>query len=192
MKVRFLRICSAIFLSSMLASVVSAAPYNQYQDPIKERCIAAYVWLYGEALAGNEVARRNLKVLERIYGPALSDLSKRAATEWQGQLIDHHLSLKYGAEGFSSEVVIAGADIGKVMEEWGYYPSRSTMRVVLEKWVEKRGVVSPTVKYSLTSFGLTQQPVTYLVSAWTLGSSEKDEPLVRGAGTSARIAGRYP
>ena len=82
--------------------------------------------------------------------------------------------------------------MGKVMEEWDYYPSRSTMRVVLEKWVEKRGVVSPTVKYSLTSFGLTQQPVTYLVSAWTLGSSEKDEPLVRGAGTSARIAGRYP
>ena len=83
MKIRFPKIGAVIFMSSMLVSAVSAAPYNQYQDPIKEQRIAAYTWLYGEALGGNEIAKRNLKVLERIYGPALTDLSKLAAREWQ-------------------------------------------------------------------------------------------------------------
>ena len=184
MKLRFLSIGTVIFWSSILASVVLAAPYNQYQDPIKERRIAAYTWLYGEAVAGNQIAGRNLKLLERIYGPALADLSKRAATEWQGQLIDRYLGLKYGPESFSSKVVIAGTDIEKVMEKWGYRSSRNTIRVVLEKWMEKSSVVSPATEYSRTSFGLMQRPVTHLVSAWTLEYSETAEPLVPDAGIS--------
>jgi len=72
----------------------------------------------------------------------------------------------------TSEVVTAGADI--------------------EEWMEKSGVVSPTVEYSITSFGLTHPPMIHLVSAWVLGNSEKAEPLVRGTGTIARTAVGYP
>ena len=172
MKIRFSKIAAAIFFSSMLVSVVSAAPYNQYQDPIKEQRIAAYTWLYGEALGGNEIAERNLKVLERIYGPALTDLSKRAAAEWQGQLIDRYLGLKYASGSFSSKLVIAGTEIEKVMEKWGYRSSGNTIRVVLEKWMEKSKVVSLATEYSRASFGLMQGPVTHLVSAWALGNRE--------------------
>ena len=210
MKIRFPKIGAVIFLSSMLVSVVSAAPYNQYQDPIKEQRIAAYTWLYGEALGGNEIAKRNLKVLERIYGPALTDLSIRPdfrpvargqgghmrgspgsvdsgnasiiprAKEYVSGLYDLAKNLTgniptspvTGPEGSSSKVVTAGADI--------------------EEWMEKSGVVSPTVEYSITSFGLTHPPMIHLVSAWVLGNSEKAEPLVRGTGTIARIAVGYP
>lgn len=77
-----------------------------------------------------------------------------------------------GPEGSSSKVVTAGADI--------------------EEWMEKSGVVSPTVEYSITSFGLTHPPMIHLVSAWVLGTSEKAEPLVRGTGRIARIAVGYP
>ena len=260
MKIRFLIIASVIFLSSMLVSVASAAPYNQYQDPIKEQRIAAYTWLYGEALGGNKIAKRNLKVLEQIYGPTLTDLSKRAAREWQRKLIVGYLNVKYGPEGAYSELstvpaiydplgdelrpdfrpvareqggdmrgspasasASASADsdsgnaslisrakeyvsglYGQAKNLTGYVltlpvtgPESSSSKVVtaaadIEKWMEKSGVVSPTVEYSITSFGLTQQPMTQLVSAWALGNSEKAEPLVRGPGTSARIAGRYP
>ena len=159
MKIRFPKIGAVIFLSSMLVSVVSAAPYNQYQDPIKEQRIAAYTWLYGEALGGNEIAKRNLKVLERIYGPALTDLSKRAAREWQSKFIvaknltgNILTSPVTGLESSSSKVVTGGADI--------------------EEWMEKSGVVSPAVEYSIASFGLTHPPMTHLVSAWALGSRE--------------------
>ena len=210
MKIRFPKIGAVIFLSSMLVSVVSAAPYNQYQDPIKEQRIAAYTWLYGEALGGNEIAKRNLKVLERIYGPALTDLSIRPdfrpvarghgghmrgspasvdsgnasiiprAKEYVSGLYDLAKNLTgniptspvTGPEGSSSKVVTAGADI--------------------EEWMEKSGVVSPTVEYSITSFGLTPPPMIHLVSAWVLGNSEKAEPLVRGTGTIARTAVGYP
>ena len=193
MKIRFLIISTAIFWLSLLVSVVSAAPpHHQYQDPIKERRIAAYTWLYGEAVAGNQIARRNLKLLERIYGPALTDLSKHAVTEWKGQLIDRHLSLKYGAESLSSESVVAGMDVEKIMEQWGYYPSKKTIRVVLEKLMGKRSVVATAGEYSRASFGLMQWPATHLVGTWTLGDSEMVEPLVLGTGTSARIARRYP
>ena len=210
MKIRFPKIGAVIFLSSMLVSVVSAGPYNQYQDPIKEQRIAAYTWLYGEALGGNEIAKRNLKVLERIYGPALTDLSIRPdfrpvargkgghmrgspasvdsgnasiiprAKEYVSGLYDLAKNLTgniptspvTGPEGSSSKVVTAGADI--------------------EEWMEKSGVVSPTVEYSITSLGLTHPPMIHLVSAWVLGNSEKAEPLVRGTGTIARIAVGYP
>ena len=235
MKIRFPKIGAVIFLSSMLVSVVSAAPYNQYQDPIKEQRIAAYIWLYGEALGGNEIAKRNLKVLERIYGPALTDLSKRAAREWQSELIVGYL---YGPaltdlsirpdfrpvargqgghmRGSPASVDSGNASIIPRAKEYvsGLYdlaknltgniptspvtgPEGSSSKVVtagadIEEWMEKSGVVSPTVEYSITSFGLTHPPMIHLVSAWVLGNSEKAEPLVRGTGTSARIAVGYP
>ncbi len=192
MKICLLITRPVVFWFSLLAAGVSAAPHNQYQDPIKERRVAAYTWLYGEAVAGNQTAGRNLKLLERIYGPALTDLSKRVATEWEAQLTDRFLSLEYGLEDVSSEFVIAETDIEKVMARWGYYPSRNVIRVLVERWIEKDRNVSLTTEYSRTSFGLMELPVTHLVSAWTLGYGETVESLVLGAGTSARIARRYP
>ena len=192
MKIRFLTITPFVFLSLLLASVVSAAPQNQYQDPNKQRSIAAYTWLYAEAVAGNEIARRNLTLLERVYGPVLTNLSKRAVTEWQGQLIERHLRLQYGGEKFAAEDFVAGTDIQKRMEKWGYYTSQNTIRAVLEKLTGRSRVVSSMAAYSRTSFGLVQRPAAQLVSAWTLGYIKTAEPMVAGAETSARIARRYP
>ena len=181
-------------------------------------------------------------MLERIYGPALTDLSKRAARDWQSKLIVGYLNVKYGPEGayngLSTVPTIhdplgdelrpdfrpvareqggdmrgppASADSGNaslisrvkeyVSDLYGQArnltgnvltspvigPENSSFKVVtagadIEKWMEKNVVVSPTVEYSITSFGLTQQPMIRLVSAWALGNSEKAEPLVRGAG----------
>jgi len=226
----------------MLVSLVSAAPYNQYQNPTKEQRIVAYAWLYGEALSGNEIAKRNLKVLERIYGPALTDLSKRAAREWQSKLIVGHLNVKDDPEGAYSGLSTvptihdplgdelwpdfrpvareqegdmrgspASADsgnasvisrakeyvsdlysqaknlTGNVLRSPVISPESPSFKVVtagadIEKWMKKSVVVSPTVEYSIISFGLTQQPMAHLVSAWALGNSEKAKPLVRGAG----------
>ena len=192
MKICLLIIAPMVFWFSLLLSGVSAAPHNQYQDPIKERRIAAYTWLYGEAEAGNQTAGRNLELLERIYGPALTDLSKRAATEWQAQLIDRYLSLNYEPDDVSSAFGNAETDIEKMMAKWGYYPSRNVIRVLVERWIEKNMVVSLTPEYSRSSFGLMELPATHLVSAWTLGYGETAEPLVLGGATSARITRRYP
>ena len=192
MKICLLITTPVVFWFSLLMSGALAAPHNQYQDPIKERRVAAYTWLYGEAVAGNETAGRNLKLLERIYGPALTDLSKRVATEWEAQLIDRFLSLKYDPEDVSPEFVIAETDIEKVMAKWGYYPSRNVIRVLVERWIERDRIVSLTTEYSRTSFGLMERPAAHLVSAWSLGYGETADPLVVGTGTSARIARRYP
>ena len=192
MKICLLITTPVVFWFSLLVSWVSAAPYNQYQEPIKERRVAAYTWLHGEAVSGNQTAGRNLKLLERIYGPAMTDLSKRFATEWEAQLIDRFLNLKDDPEDVSTEFAVAETGIDKVMAKWGYYPSRHVIRVLVEKWMEKDKIVSLTSEYSRTGFGLMELPATYLVGAWTLRYGETAGPLVLGAGTSARRARRYP
>ena len=76
-------ITAAILFSTVHISSATAGPYNQYQDALDQHNIKTYTWLYGEALDGNQIAQRNLKVLERIYNPDLVVLAKHsAAEEW--------------------------------------------------------------------------------------------------------------
>jgi len=49
-KTHLFKFGGAILFSTVLISSVTALPYNQYQDPIKERRIAASTWLYGQTL----------------------------------------------------------------------------------------------------------------------------------------------
>ena len=72
-------ITAAILFSTIHVTSVSAGPYNQYQHALDQHNIDTYTWLYGEALEGNEIAKRNLKFLERIYAPDLVVLAKHAA-----------------------------------------------------------------------------------------------------------------
>ena len=92
-------------------------------------------------LGGKEIAKRNLKVLQRIYEPDLTDLRRRAATEWHSKLIVHYVKAKYGPDKFPSKVVTVGAGIEKWVEKWGIYPSRTTNRVDLGKGMEESGFV---------------------------------------------------
>ena len=80
-------ITAAILFSTIHVTSVSAGPfnqYNQYQNLLEQNNIDTYTWLYWEALEGNEIAKRNLKFLERIYGPDLVVLAKNAAAEKWG------------------------------------------------------------------------------------------------------------
>lgn len=64
---------------SMGTASVQAGPYSQSMDRDIQDRIDGYVWLYGEAAKGNDVARSNLSFLNRYYEPELAEKAKAAA-----------------------------------------------------------------------------------------------------------------
>ena len=82
-------VTAAILFSTIHVTSVSAGPYNQYQNALDQHNVDTYTWLYGEAVKGNEIAQRNLKFLERIYGPDLVALAKHAAAgKWEIEMAE--------------------------------------------------------------------------------------------------------